>query len=91
MIQKKSTCSLNVAPAPHEGRQWCEDDIGSDWGDPDCDAKAVRYIRADIVEAERNALKEALQEAVFWDSHDETGVDAVWLKQAESALAAGGE
>lgn len=34
------------------------------------------------------ALVEALLEALVWDSHDETGVPAVWLGQATDALEA---
>ncbi len=32
-------------------------------------------------------LLEALEEAVFWDSHDEGDVPAVWLDKAKAAIA----
>jgi len=87
---------------PHEGRQWCEDDIGSDWGDPDCDAKAVRYIRADIVEAERDALREKYYDLLYQvqtkhpdESRHETAKRYIHQSQCreitKSALDAGGE
>lgn len=45
----------------HEGRQWCQDDA---WGKcDDCDAPSVKYIRADIHEAEVRSLSTRLREA----------------------------
>jgi len=37
-------------------------------------------------QAQALAYRTALQEAVTWDSHDDRGVPAVWLKLAEAAL-----
>ena len=41
-----------------EGRQWCQDNV---WGDKcdDCEAKPVKYIRADLVEELRGELQKA--------------------------------
>lgn len=31
-----------------EGRQWCEDDVWEECGEPGCECKAVRYVREDL-------------------------------------------
>ena len=57
-------------------------------------SKASEYVAAewmrryDEMKAQRDQLREALEEAVTWDSHDSEGVDAVWLEQARAAMAA---
>ena len=39
----------------NEGRQWCQDNVWSDTCDG-CEAKPVKFIRADLVEERRAAL-----------------------------------
>ncbi|MFJ6322319.1 MULTISPECIES: hypothetical protein [unclassified Rhizobium] len=43
-----------------EGRQWCQDDVFSNC--PECGEKKTRYIRADIVEAERQRTDDLIEE-----------------------------
>ncbi|MGN6776945.1 hypothetical protein [Rhizobium sp.] len=43
-----------------EGRQWCQDDVFSKC--PECGEPATRYIRADIVESERQRTSDLIEE-----------------------------
>lgn len=56
-----------------------------DYYDPD---EFIQYeVRIDDLEDINADLLEALSEAIEWDGCDEDGVDAVWLRQAQAAIA----
>ena len=47
-----------------------------------------KLLELERMRAENEALREALEAAIEWDSYDDAGVPAVWLDQARQALAA---
>jgi hypothetical protein len=48
---------------------------------------AHREASTTQLEADRASLIQVLKEAVYWDGCDADGVDAVWLEEAEQAIA----
>ena len=51
-------------------------------------ARTALEEAAGQLRSENEALREALEAAIEWDSYDDGGVPAVWLDQARQALAA---